>query len=397
MRSEAPTDSRPRTVVPKAPCKRRTSIKVPPKATTRQRKPRAATLAWPEVGMLEARLGGILTRVEPIMAGPLVLREFRLATTATETTCETEEFTLAGPWRSARLRVPQALVDAALAPFASGLALPAAARALLMELALEEFLAPIEAALGPIEIAPVKRKRRTATSVALSCTAALAEVSEGGEHDLVVSGCERFQAVLADALASRAAPPSPHRLDDVVLPARVRLARVALAAATVRGLEAGDILFPGATAPDGLDALMGGAEGRIAISCAGHTIQARTKVTADRTAHAAVVAYGKEEPMSASEDRSEPSPISPDNIEVVLDVEFAREGLTLAQLNELQPGSVLVFAQSLDAPLTVRVNGRPFAECEAVRIGDKAGVRLVRILHSDQTDGPPATPARLDS
>lgn len=67
-------------------------------------------------------------------------------------------------------------------------------------------------------------------------------------------------------------------------------------------------------------------------------------------------------------------------VEVTLSVEVGARQLALRELLNAQPGELYALDRMTDEPVTVLVNGHPFAEGEIVSLGDRFGVRLLAIL-----------------
>lgn len=70
-------------------------------------------------------------------------------------------------------------------------------------------------------------------------------------------------------------------------------------------------------------------------------------------------------------------------IEVVLSVEVGSHRLPLRDLLSVEAGQLFPLDRLTSEPVTVLVNGRPFAAGEIVSIGDRFGVRLLDILSGE--------------
>lgn len=381
-----------------------------PKARAKRKPVRRAPTAAPKVrpwrraavGALEARLGGRLD-VAPHAFGPVTLSRPQLVDQPVRVDAGVACFRIEGPWRDARMAVDLDLLHALIAPVNGG-ALPGPdATALLLELVLEAALSAVEEETGPLRLAPSKpsasrvRKHRKAVRLDVTSSDGAASSDETA-GTVTLWGCDAFEARLAETLAARATLPPPPAPVGLLLPARMRAARMRLTAREAEDLRAGDVILADGPAAAGTAlAMLGGRpvpDAAMQVVCAGFVIDLRIDATPDAeiaaTAKARgtglfgggrVVSWKKEHGMSNLPASDLPA-IGVGSVEVVLDVEFAREGLTLDELTALQPGSILTFAQSADAPLTVRINGRPFALCEAVSVGDRSGVRIVSLLAS---------------
>lgn len=67
-------------------------------------------------------------------------------------------------------------------------------------------------------------------------------------------------------------------------------------------------------------------------------------------------------------------------IESQLSVLLAQRSLPVEKIVNLVPGTMLQFDKTFDVPLTVEVDNQPIAECEVVKVGDRFGVKLTKIL-----------------
>lgn len=67
-------------------------------------------------------------------------------------------------------------------------------------------------------------------------------------------------------------------------------------------------------------------------------------------------------------------------VAVTLSVEVGAHQLTLQDLVNVEPGQLFALDRMTDEPVTILVNGQPFAEGEVVALDDRFGVRLLAIL-----------------
>lgn len=72
------------------------------------------------------------------------------------------------------------------------------------------------------------------------------------------------------------------------------------------------------------------------------------------------------------------------DVKVDLTVELGRRRLTIAEVLQLAPGSVVEFFKRSDEPLDVRVGGRLVARGEAVVMGERYGVRITDVVESKE-------------
>ncbi|MCG2841957.1 FliM/FliN family flagellar motor switch protein [Sandaracinobacter sp. RS1-74] len=76
------------------------------------------------------------------------------------------------------------------------------------------------------------------------------------------------------------------------------------------------------------------------------------------------------------------SPVPPQlaAIEVALSVEVGSRMIPLRELLSVEPGQLFALDRMTSEPVTILVNGRPFARGEVVAIGERFGVRLLDLL-----------------
>lgn len=68
------------------------------------------------------------------------------------------------------------------------------------------------------------------------------------------------------------------------------------------------------------------------------------------------------------------------SIEVTLSVEIGSKMVPLRELLALEPGQLFALDRMTTEPVTILVNGKPFAHGEVVAIGERFGVRLLDLL-----------------
>lgn len=74
-------------------------------------------------------------------------------------------------------------------------------------------------------------------------------------------------------------------------------------------------------------------------------------------------------------------------IELSLTVEVGSLNIALRDLMSVEPGQLLALDRLTTEPVTVLVNGKPFARGEIVAVGDRYGVRLLEIVSHAGADG----------
>jgi len=83
---------------------------------------------------------------------------------------------------------------------------------------------------------------------------------------------------------------------------------------------------------------------------------------------------------SASTDHGLTVPPQLAGIEVTLTVEIGSHRLPLKDLLSIDPGQLFALDRMTSEPVSILVNGKPFAQGEIVAIGDRFGVRLLDIV-----------------
>lgn len=74
-------------------------------------------------------------------------------------------------------------------------------------------------------------------------------------------------------------------------------------------------------------------------------------------------------------------------IELALTVEVGGLNIALKDLMSVEPGQLLALDRMASEPVSVLVNGKPFARGEIVAIGDRYGVRLLEIVSATEIGG----------
>ena len=72
------------------------------------------------------------------------------------------------------------------------------------------------------------------------------------------------------------------------------------------------------------------------------------------------------------------------SIETPVAVVLAKHQISVERVVNLVPGSMLTFDAHCDEPLTLEAGGHAIAVGETVKIGDKFGLRIRQLLHSDE-------------
>lgn len=67
-------------------------------------------------------------------------------------------------------------------------------------------------------------------------------------------------------------------------------------------------------------------------------------------------------------------------VSVPVSVTLATKRQSVREVIELVPGSLISFEKPCDEPLELAVNQRPLARGEAVKVGDRFGIRIAEII-----------------
>jgi len=71
-------------------------------------------------------------------------------------------------------------------------------------------------------------------------------------------------------------------------------------------------------------------------------------------------------------------------IEIPVSATLASRRIPLSEILEIVSGSIITFEKQCDEPMTLEVGNRMIAEGEAVKVGDKFGIRIASILPPDE-------------
>lgn len=74
------------------------------------------------------------------------------------------------------------------------------------------------------------------------------------------------------------------------------------------------------------------------------------------------------------------------DIKTPVSVVLARKPVSVREIVDLVPGSMLTFEAHCDQPLLLEANGTPIATGETVKIGDKFGLRIRHLLSDPEQD-----------
>ncbi len=72
-------------------------------------------------------------------------------------------------------------------------------------------------------------------------------------------------------------------------------------------------------------------------------------------------------------------------VRVPVTVALASQRISIQEIIELGPGSIVKFTKTCDEPLTLTVGDRAIATGEVVKVGDKFGLRIGQLVAADAT------------
>lgn len=79
-----------------------------------------------------------------------------------------------------------------------------------------------------------------------------------------------------------------------------------------------------------------------------------------------------------------PNTVSALQVKALLAVNLAGKRMPLGEVVELGPGSIITFDKACDAPLEITIGDRSVAKGEAIKVGDRFGVRVLEMLLPDE-------------
>lgn len=264
--------------------------------------------------------------------------------------------------------------------------LDAATRLLLLELALEQPLGRLEAALGAAVQLTTPTPAPAHGSPADGSPADASPVDASGASDRVAVGLdgdldgEAFTAALhlpraaldrlrrlATALTLAPRPVEP----PLILAVRIGIARLGIG--MLRTLAAGDAVLVEAAGRHRA-ALVAGEHLAALAALVGNTLTLEAPLRA-------AASLGLEEwTMTASRDAAlAPEDASVDALQVTLVFELSRQAATLAEVRALGVGHVITLDAAAEPTVSVLANGRRIGQGTLVQVGDALAVRLTRL------------------
>ena len=275
------------------------------------------------------------------------------------------------------MRCPAALVRDVLQSLDPGLApaaLPAGLAGLLLEAAMTPAIEAWERAVG----------REVAV---LGMEADSSPLPAEGLHFLLTSGAQAWPLHLACAPETAAAllapwPAAPRTMDQLGLPASLRVGVTRLPRRVLASLRPGDAVLLQTEAPrvtaDGVPG-----DGAVLVLVETWTAAARRDAGRWVLIEAPLPArkHGRGEWMMDGDESGLPSPAAdPDAIPVTLTFEVGRLEVTLGALRRLGPGSVLELGRGAGELVEIAAHGRAIGRGELVEVEGTVAVRIVRLF-----------------
>ncbi|OWJ61405.1 type III secretion system cytoplasmic ring protein SctQ [Inquilinus limosus] len=274
------------------------------------------------------------------------------------------------------LQVPALLVEQALAEAAG---LPVAElepelAGLLLEAVAAELLPALEAAAGaPIAIESVGA---AVPAFAPAFHGTIAIRHGFAETALHLAADEAARPALRRLI--EAAPAQPAPCAGLPVPLAIRIGAVRLALAELRGIEAGDVVFPDVACRAG-EALVVYGEGR-GEAWAHLAKHDRGAVTVTGPRRPLALQDGGGWMAESDSDAAAPPAERLGELPVTLVFELGRSELPLAAVQGLAPGAVIPLGRDPGEAVDIVANGRRIGRGEIVRVEDELGVRVVRLF-----------------
>jgi type III secretion protein Q len=276
------------------------------------------------------------------------------------------------------LSLPRKLIDFLIAGVDPALSLdrlqPDRA-AIVIELALTAALDALEATLGwklaLTSVGPQRKEPETSDLVALSFGLTIARIGTFVCELRLAPG----RAVKVIWQLDRSAGLESADV-NLPIPVCLRLAAATLTVSDVRNLSPGDVVVVDDCGPDGT-----------AVAVIAEHLVAPVQLTSASSLLAAHPTRGRGSPWEWSMEnepgaagRSAPDASGLDDLPLRVVFEVGRLELSLGDLRQMAPGTVLPLGRPFDDALDIMANGRRIGRGEIVRIGDSLGVRVTRLF-----------------
>jgi type III secretion protein Q len=276
------------------------------------------------------------------------------------------------------LTLSRSLIDAIMSTLDLDQSLDAfspARAGILLELALSEALAALEANLGcRLAITAARTDQAAEESVASTSPAFALTVDGIGTSTAELRVPPQHAIMLARSLDQRAVPSRP-AVELLPVPLCLRAAAATLTVSALASLSPGDVLLV-----DQCCRPM-----RTAVAVIAEHLVAPLDLNATGAAITAPPMPGRgsswEWSMQNVADKSDLSQkCDLDDLPINLLLELGRLDLPLGEIRRLAPGAVLPLARPLDDSVDILANGRRIGRGALVQIGDSIGVRVTRLF-----------------
>jgi len=267
--------------------------------------------------------------------------------------------------------------------------LPDALRIAALEMALDDPLAALEAALGV---------RAKLTTLALGDGPPLAPASvvfglalswsDGGSESPRLAALARIgldaagMALVADRLADRP-PYSARGWDDVPVILPLEIGRTRIAIAEVRDIDTGDLVLLDQSNFSSLDAVL--VPVHAGLTLRGHLDAGRLTITELCRPSEGGAAMSSDEADHWSHGPAAGTPhegavTDLDAIALTLSFDLGCVQLTFGEIKALAPGQILSVPAQSHRPVTIRANGQRIGRGELVEIDHRLGVRVLELF-----------------
>jgi len=297
--------------------------------------------------------------------------------------------TLIGKWNEATVAafLPAApaldWLAGALSPDLRGadlLRLPSELATAAVESLLEEALSSWAKAFGGrLELTEVSFQEKSALDGQGFLPFLLARPGGGEVAPGAVAFSGDLKSLLREGDGSGGNPWPPEVWQAVPLEVAVEVGRATLPAGDLRGIESGDVLIADECAKPGAETEVRVRVGRRAVAQAvlkGRKVEVRGELMADKPVAASAGAAPGAAPARTTEAGKA---LDPNELQVEVVFEIDSRLMTLKELQGFKPGMILETVKGLEAPVSLRVNGRRLGTGELVEVGGKVGVRLLTL------------------
>ncbi|MGQ4274904.1 type III secretion system cytoplasmic ring protein SctQ [Terrihabitans sp. B22-R8] len=275
------------------------------------------------------------------------------------------------------ISVPRALLDELVASVQPGLPLPPEPTgSLLLEMALSDALAAIEAEAGILLCLDAVRGHRPGGG-ALVFEARFGDLRAPvyvALFDPRAKAVPRPYEILA-GLIQRLPPQPVGPPGDIPFALIAQIGSLRIRAQLLGGVRPGDVLLPDecSLARNNVDLLIGGLATQADVAGSRLLVRGALKPRSDNPEIAS---------MTTQDSSSDPWTLL-DDVDIAVTFELGRWSMPLRDLKMLGEGYIFDLGRPAEGPVDILANGRRIGRGEIVRIGDTLGVRLLESLASD--------------